>query len=154
MVLIILVCVMEGIATATEAAAIAVTYSLILTVFIYRTMTRQNLVKSLAKASKTTGVILLLIGVSNMLRYQMAYLEIPDAIEEALLGEASHRELAARRLKTRMVLQVHDELVFDLYRPEQEEVMALVEDKMKTAIQLDVPIVVEIGVGKNWLEAH
>ena len=40
---------------------------------------------ALAKASKTTGVILLLIGVSNMLRYQMAYLEIPDAIEAALL---------------------------------------------------------------------
>ena len=68
-VVIILVCVMEGITTATEAAAIAVTYSLLLTVFIYRTMTRQNLIKSLAKASKTTGVILLLIGVSNMLRY-------------------------------------------------------------------------------------
>ena len=84
-ILIILVCVMEGITTATEAAAIAVTYSLLLTVVIYRTMTRQNLVKSLAKASKTTGVILLLIGVSNMLRYQMAYLEIPDAIESALL---------------------------------------------------------------------
>ena len=65
-----------------------------------------------------------------------------------------HCELAARKLKTKMILQVHDELVFDLYRAEQEEVMALVEDKMKTAIQLDVPIVVEIGVGKNWLEAH
>src|ERR1700712_335972 len=82
---IILVCVMEGITTATEAAAIAVTYSLILTVFVYRTMTKTNLLKSLARASKTTGVILLLIGVSNMLRYQMAYLEIPDAIEAALL---------------------------------------------------------------------
>ncbi|MDY0745774.1 TRAP transporter large permease [Paucibacter sp. R3-3] len=84
-ILIILVCVMKGIATATEAAAIAVTYSLLLTVLVYRTMTRQNLLKSLAKASKTTGVILLLIGVSNMLRYQMAYLEIPDTIEAALL---------------------------------------------------------------------
>ena len=41
--------------------------------------------KSLAKASRTTGIVLLLIGVSNMLRYQMAYLEIPDAIEHALL---------------------------------------------------------------------
>jgi tripartite ATP-independent transporter DctM subunit len=82
---IILVCVMEGITTATEAAAIAVTYSLLLTVVVYRTMTRVNLMKSLARASKTTGVILLLIGVSNMLRYQMAYLEIPDAIEAALL---------------------------------------------------------------------
>jgi tripartite ATP-independent transporter DctM subunit len=82
---IILVCVMEGITTATEAAAIAVTYSLLLTTLIYRTMTKQKLLRSLAKASKTTGVILLLIGVSNMLRYQMAYLEIPDAIEAALL---------------------------------------------------------------------
>jgi len=84
-IVIILVCVMEGIATATEAAAIAVSYSLLLTVVIYRTMTRKKLLMSLAKASKTTGVILLLIGVSNMLRYQMAYLEIPDAIESALL---------------------------------------------------------------------
>ncbi|WP_198087900.1 TRAP transporter large permease [Variovorax sp. E3] len=85
-IVIILVCVMEGIATATEAAAIAVTYSLLLTVVVYRTMTREKLFKSLAKASKTTGVILLLIGVSNMLRYQMAYLEIPDAIESVLLA--------------------------------------------------------------------
>ncbi len=85
-IVIILVCVMEGIATATEAAAIAVTYSLLLTAVIYRTMTKQKLFKSLAKASKTTGVILLLIGVSNMLRYQMAYLEIPDTIEAALLA--------------------------------------------------------------------
>ncbi|CAN5823405.1 TRAP transporter large permease [soil metagenome] len=85
-IVIILVCVMEGIATATEAAAIAVTYSLLLTVVIYQTMTKQKLFKSLAKASKTTGVILLLIGVSNMLRYQMAYLEIPDTIEAALLA--------------------------------------------------------------------
>jgi len=83
---IILVCVMKGVTTATEAAAIAVTYSLLLTVFIYRTMTKERLLKSLAKASKTTGVILLLIGVSNMLRYQMAYLEIPDTIEHALLS--------------------------------------------------------------------
>ncbi len=84
-VVIILVCIMKGVATATEAAAIAVSYSLLLTVFIYRTMSKEKLLKSLAKASKTTGVILLLIGVSNMLRYQMAYLEIPDAIEAALL---------------------------------------------------------------------
>ena len=85
-VVIILFCIMKGVATATEAAAIAVSYSLLLTVFIYRTMNKEKLLKSLAKASKTTGVILLLIGVSNMLRYQMAYLEIPDAIEAALLS--------------------------------------------------------------------
>jgi tripartite ATP-independent transporter DctM subunit len=82
---IILGCIMKGVATATEAAAIAVTYSLILTAFVYRTLSRDKLVKALAKASRTTGIVLLLIGVSNMLRYQMAYLEIPDTIEHALL---------------------------------------------------------------------
>ena len=82
---IILVCILKGIATATEAAAIAVAYSLFLTVIIYHTMSTDKLLRSLAKASKTTGVILLLIGVSNMLRYQMAFLEIPDVIEQALL---------------------------------------------------------------------
>ena len=65
-----------------------------------------------------------------------------------------HRDLVARRLESRMILQVHDELVFDLYQPEKEEVMVLVEERMKTAIALEVPIVVEMGVGNNWLEAH
>jgi len=63
-------------------------------------------------------------------------------------------ELTRRRLRTRMILQVHDELVFDLYRPEQAEVTELVEQGMMTALPLEVPIVVEVGVGKNWLEAH
>ena len=58
-----------------------------------------------------------------------------------------------RKLKTRMLLQVHDELVFDVHRA--EEILPLdVEEKMKTAIPLDVPMAVEMGVGENWLEAH
>ena len=65
-----------------------------------------------------------------------------------------HRELCRRGLKTRLLLQVHDELVFDLHQAEEPEVRALVEDKMRTAISLDVPIVVEIGTGRTWLEAH
>ena len=75
-----------------------------------------------------------------------------DMIKLAMID--IHRELVARRLKTRMILQVHDELVFDLHRTEKEEVTALVEERMKSALSLDVPLVVEIGVGKNWLEAH
>jgi len=75
-----------------------------------------------------------------------------DMIKLAMIG--IHLELDRRNLKSRMVLQVHDELVFDLYGPEETEMRALVEDKMKRAIALDVPIVVEIGVGENWLEAH
>jgi len=65
-----------------------------------------------------------------------------------------HRELTVRKLKTRMLLQVHDELVFELFASEEKEVCVLVEEKMKTAIPLDVPIVVELGIGQNWLEAH
>jgi DNA polymerase-1 len=75
-----------------------------------------------------------------------------DMIKLAMIN--IHRELIGRRLKTRMLLQVHDELVFDLYPPEENEVRPIIEEKMKTAIELDVPIVVEIGVGENWLEAH
>jgi len=82
---IIMICIMKGISTATEAAAMAVTYSLVLTLIIYRTMNREKLLKALAKASKTTGVVLLLIGVSNMLGWQMAWLEIPEKISAALL---------------------------------------------------------------------
>jgi DNA polymerase-1 len=65
-----------------------------------------------------------------------------------------HAELARRQLRTRMLLQVHDELVFDLYRPEEAEVRALVTDQMKTALPLSVPLEVELGIGTNWLEAH
>ena len=65
-----------------------------------------------------------------------------------------HGELERRKLKTRMLLQVHDELVFDLCKAEEKEVLPLVEEKMKTAIALDVPIEVEMGTGENWLEAH
>jgi DNA polymerase-1 len=73
-----------------------------------------------------------------------------DMIKLAMIN--IHHDLA--RFKTRMLLQVHDELVFDLFEPEEQPVRKLVEEKMKTALPLDVPIVVEIGVGKTWLEAH
>ena len=63
-------------------------------------------------------------------------------------------ELSRQKLKSRMLLQVHDELVFDLHRSEESVMRTLVEEKMKTAISLQVPIVVEMGIGENWLEAH
>ena len=63
-------------------------------------------------------------------------------------------ELQKRQLRTRMLLQVHDELVFDVHREEEAVVRSLVEDKMRNAISLDVPIEVEMGVGETWLSAH
>ncbi len=62
--------------------------------------------------------------------------------------------LFERDLKTRMLLQVHDELVFDMHKDEADTVMPLIEDAMKNALPMSVPIVVEMGMGNTWLEAH
>jgi DNA polymerase-1 len=51
-----------------------------------------------------------------------------------------------------MLLQVHDELVFEVPRPELDEVTTLVKHEMENAVQLSVPLVVETGAGTNWLE--
>jgi DNA polymerase-1 len=53
-----------------------------------------------------------------------------------------------------MLLQVHDELVFDVYKPELEQVSAMIRSKMESAYKLAVPLVVDMGLGQNWLEAH
>ena len=87
---IILGFIMSGITTATEAAGIAVSYTLLLTFIGYRSMNWPKLIKAAAKAAKTTGVVLLLIGVSNMFQFIMAILEIPDKTAEALLGTTTN----------------------------------------------------------------
>jgi DNA polymerase-1 len=58
------------------------------------------------------------------------------------------------RYRSKMILQVHDELVFDVYKPELEEIKKLVKFEMENAVALNVPLIVEIGTGNNWLEAH
>jgi len=67
-----------------------------------------------------------------------------------------HVELGRLRLRSRLLLQVHDELVFDLAPGEEAQLRALAEEKMRTALPLpgDVPILVEIGTGPTWLAAH
>lgn len=65
-----------------------------------------------------------------------------------------HKEIKARGLKSRLLMQVHDELVFEAHDSEIEELSALVKDKMENAYPFNVPMVVEIGLGKDWLEAH
>lgn len=65
-----------------------------------------------------------------------------------------YRELRQRRLATKMVLQVHDELVFDVPRGELAEAKQLIGDAMRKAWNFGVPLEVEIGYGDNWLEAH
>ena len=76
-----------------------------------------------------------------------------DMIKLAMVN--IHRQLQQRGLRSKMILQVHDELVFDLYKPEEQELRALVEQEMKQALPLEgIDILVGIEVGENWLEAH
>jgi DNA polymerase-1 len=65
-----------------------------------------------------------------------------------------HETLNNKKLRSRMVLQVHDELVFDVHKDEAEETKALVKELMENALPLSVPVLVEAGTGHNWLEAH
>ncbi len=65
-----------------------------------------------------------------------------------------HKAFEEKKLKSKMILQVHDELVFDVLNEEVEQVKQIVEDKMKNAMPLSVPVVVDINTGNNWLEAH
>ncbi len=76
-----------------------------------------------------------------------------DLIKIAMVN--IHEVFKARQFKSRMILQVHDELVFDVHKDELEIVKPIIEDKMKNAMpQLKVPILVEMGIGQTWLEAH
>ncbi|NNF19750.1 MAG: DNA polymerase I, partial [Flavobacteriaceae bacterium] len=75
-----------------------------------------------------------------------------DIIKLAMIN--IHKKLETGDYKTKMLLQVHDELVFDVYRPELERVSEMIRSEMETAFSLDVPLVVDIGTGENWLEAH
>lgn len=75
-----------------------------------------------------------------------------DIIKMAMIN--IQRWLQKEKLKSKMILQVHDELVFDLHIDEQEIIKSKVRELMKSAVLLDVPMEVEIGIGKNWLEAH
>lgn len=75
-----------------------------------------------------------------------------DIIKIAMIN--LHDALSKSDLKSKMILQVHDELVFDVHKSEIEEMKTLIMDKMVNAVNLEVPMDVEIGTGDNWLQAH
>ena len=75
-----------------------------------------------------------------------------DMIKIAMIG--IHQELERLKMQSKMILQVHDELVFDAHLDELDTLKAIVQDKMVNALPLSVPIVVEMNTGANWLEAH
>lgn len=75
-----------------------------------------------------------------------------DIIKIAMVN--IHRWMEKENLKSRMIMQVHDELVFDVHKDEVDVLKEQVVRLMKSAVRLEVPMEVEVGVGKNWLEAH
>lgn len=89
-VVIILGGILSGAFTATESASIAVAWALIVTVFVYRSMSWHNFLKACAKACKTTGVVLLLIGISNAFGYFMALYEVPQLTGELMQSVSSN----------------------------------------------------------------
>ena len=72
---------------------------------------------------------------------KMAMIHVDEALKE-------------KDFKSKMLLQVHDELVFDVHKSEVEIIKSLIKNKMEQAVSLSVPLVVEVGQGLNWLEAH
>ena len=83
-VVIILVGILSGVFTATESAATAVFWALLITVFVYRSLSWPHFLKACAKACKTTGVVLLLIGISSAFGYFMALYEVPQKTGELM----------------------------------------------------------------------
>ncbi len=74
-----------------------------------------------------------------------------DIIKIAMIGV--HRRLKERQMKSRLVLQVHDELLIEAYQPELEEVKSILKEEMEQAVSLDVPLDVDMHTGENWYEA-
>ncbi|CAM4100225.1 DNA polymerase I [Zobellia nedashkovskayae] len=75
-----------------------------------------------------------------------------DIIKIAMIN--IHKKLDESNYKSKMLLQVHDELVFDIFKPELDELKGVIKSEMENAYKLSVPLDVEVGVGQDWLEAH
>ena len=75
-----------------------------------------------------------------------------DIIKKAMIN--IQQEIEENKLKSRMLIQVHDELVFDMYKTEQNILQKIIRNKMENVVKLEVPLIVDIGIGKNWLQAH
>ncbi len=75
-----------------------------------------------------------------------------DIIKIAMIN--IYKKLTSENWKSKMLLQVHDELVFDVHNSELEKIQPMIKHEMENAFKLDVPLEVEMGMGKNWLEAH
>jgi DNA polymerase-1 len=74
-----------------------------------------------------------------------------DILKRAMID--LHGELLRRKLCTRMILTVHDELLFESPKEEVDDAAALVRERMESAVKLDVPLDVDVGIAENWRDA-
>ena len=75
-----------------------------------------------------------------------------DIIKIAMIN--IHKKLLENKMQSKLLLQVHDELVFEILKEEEKPIKNLVKQEMMNAVKFNVPLEVEIGVGENWLIAH
>jgi DNA polymerase-1 len=75
-----------------------------------------------------------------------------DIIKLAMIN--IYAKLSEENYQSKMLLQVHDELVFDAYKPELEKLKVMIKTEMESAYKMAVPLDVDMGQGQNWLEAH
>ena len=75
-----------------------------------------------------------------------------DIIKIAMIN--IQKIITSSKLKSRMLVQVHDELIFEIHKSELEKMKNIVKDEMENAFSLNVPLAVDVGVGENWFEAH
>jgi DNA polymerase-1 len=130
----------------------------------------KNYMDTTINFARETGYVQTLLGRKRWLRditsannTVRSYAE-RNAINAPIQGSAAdmikvamikiHKEFKQRNLKSKMVLQVHDELVFDVHRSELDIVKPIIEANMQNALPLKVPVEVGMGTGINWLEAH
>lgn len=127
-------------------------------------------IKSSIESAKEKGYAETLIGRRRYLRninsknFAVRQFEERVAVNMPIQGTAAdmikiamikiHKDLERRKTKTKMILQVHDELVFDVHKDELNDMRELIKNLMETALPLEVPIAVDTGVGDNWLDAH
>lgn len=75
-----------------------------------------------------------------------------DIIKIAMIN--IHKRLEKENWQSKMLLQVHDELVFDVHNSELEKIQPMIKEEMENAFKLEVPLIVDLGLGKDWLQAH
>ncbi|MBI5407910.1 MAG: DNA polymerase I [Nitrospirae bacterium] len=115
--------------------------------FVSTMFNRKRPIPELKSANKNTRQLGERLAINTPVQGSAA-----DIIKLSMLNIG--RRLKKEKLKTRMLLQVHDELLFEVPEEEKDVVVSLVKEEMESAVKLDVPLKVDIGIGRNWAEAH